>query len=554
MNDNEVKYLEIKSQYLSLKSKNNKLDFSEEEAIFSELEKKENVTVDDRYAVSKIVYSDFNEKLDKLEKLLNDKRILISIDDLNVFIRKNYLNEENRSLDSLNFVVLESTIIDTFKVIEERIVVTEKFLDDFFECVYQVIKLEIINNSFESKLLEEVQKYPFCSKYVEKSLLNELKEINKSTFVSERDILKNMNEYIEMCGIMGVNGNILDKRMFIGILILTKKDLVKDAFNELVNEYNTTITNNNSKIGNSLIDIKEIEDYYSQKSYLYLPKLKRLKSGFLERRQELKRRLTSLALASSLFLGVGVATNYVIRESNKQTLYETQTETYYKEGDEEVIYTSTESYAPKVNREKTLIVVEPIYFDDKGIMRRVRYTYDVDNVFLDNVLDYIDLKTITPGVEQIKEERGYAYDDVFEGKIIELQVVTQNLDVSKENFNKQSYKTASGISALIIFLLSLIPHMPTNLLYKLYKFYKQCYLPDSKEYKSLLEDIKSFIKEADVYVKDNESIKESYNTLCENGLEVFLNPYIKTKIEVNLSSENLQDLNEIKENLKSLEL
>lgn len=242
-----------------------------------------------------------------------------------------------------------------------------------------------------------------------------------------------MNEYIEMCGIMEVNGNVLDKRMFIGILILTKKDLVKEAFNELVNEYNTTITNNNAKIGGSLIDIKEVEDNcYTKNFYLSLPKLKGLKFDFLKRRQELKRRLTSLALASSLFLGVGVATNYVIRESNKQTLYETQTETYCKEGDGEVIYTTTQSFAPKVNREKTLIVTEPVYFDDKGIMRRVRYTYDVDNIFLDDTLDYIDLKTNTPGVEQIKEERGYAYDDVFEGTITELQVVTQNLDVSKK--------------------------------------------------------------------------------------------------------------------------
>lgn len=96
--------------------------------------------------------------------------------------------------------------------------------------------------------------------------------------------------------------------------------------------------------------------------------------------------------------------------------------------------------------------------------------------------------------------------------------------------------------------------MPTNLLYKLYKYYKKYYLPDSKEYKSLLEDIKRFIKEADVYVKDNERIKEYYDALCECGLEVFLNVDIKTQIEVNLRSENLQDLNEVKENIKSLEL
>lgn len=190
MNDNKEKYFKIKSQYLSLKSKNNKLDFSEEEAIFSELEKNNNITVDDGYAVSDIVCPDFNEKLDELEKLLNDKRILISIDDLNGFIRKNYLNEENRPLDSLNFVMLLNTIISTFKIIEEQMAITEKIIEDFFECVYQVIKLEIINNDFESKLLEEVQKYPFCSRYVGKSLLNELKKINMSTYVSERDVLK----------------------------------------------------------------------------------------------------------------------------------------------------------------------------------------------------------------------------------------------------------------------------------------------------------------------------------------------------------------------------
>lgn len=461
-----------------------------------------------------------------------------------VFDEANYLKVDKDTFKSNTLMIIK--MLDILK--KSDILYNkdfEQYKEEFFMLVLKVIQVELLVNKLESSVFDYIMKDEIFSNNLSKIVREKLKGINSSTYVENLELLKELNEYVSRSSLIGTNNYLLDKRVILNLMFLEYKDIndrIKKSYEDLNKEMNSNICAINKDYGLRKVESK-IFDF------------KRMKSKLGYARKELKKKVIPLVLTTSLFLGVGVASNVEIKNLNRETLYKTETTTYKKVGDEDIESIVVTSYAPKVKYNKTLSIFSSTYINYLAEKRKDKRTFSLDGIENSDINEIFMLDETTLGLEKVKSTNVSSYDEYPREAFKQIDFINQDLEDFKVVFHDISYKIWSSIVWLSIFGLSFIPYMPLNLLLKFCKFLKSDYIEDYSLYKESAKELNDYLSDAGKLLKSCDELRDIYKEFQEYGFDLLLDEETRKKFEDNiLNNEGLTNYEQLQKEMRKLKL
>ncbi len=315
------------------------------------------------------------KKLNRLKLELNEyniyfkavntcKYLILELDDI-----ENLKDDEKIN----NYV---ETIIELLIDIKNSNIIYNKrkktILKEVYDIVYKIIKLEIIKFG-KSRVYEYVKDYGIDTSFLEKYVRKDIENLNL-----DNEKYENIQKKVYEINSDGLTSNYFDIDL---IKLLIKYSDNIDSKEEIVNEL--------KNLKNRLNDIAETYNEALFKCNNCLSKSKRILMDLKKYRKRILMRFTYTIVSLGIFVVGLFSTNYLIKKLCTKQVYPKTTTTYSNEYGKEIL----DGYSLVGNNEqdKTYIKVYGDLIDGIGEDIREIYTYDVSNVYLDNIEDYLNL-------------------------------------------------------------------------------------------------------------------------------------------------------------------
>ena len=461
--------------------------------------------------------------------------LLMKIDRINsVDSKEEVKSYANEIIESLKLIKFSSTIhySDEKKIVEK-----------IYDVAYRIIKLEIITMG-SSQLYEYIKKDDVDTYFLDNCIRKEIEAINlkdeknkkikEKTYELSRNGLDANYFDIELIKLLICNSNDIDLKEN----IIKELNSLKKELNDLVRTYNNVLVDYNiclSKEKRTLIDLQIW-------------------------RERILIRLISTIVSLGVIVGGGFGINYLVKKLSTNQVYPKTTTTYSDENGKDILkgYSLVESD----EEDKTYIKVYGELIDKTDADFRDVYIYDVSDIYLDNIEDYLDLdySNLDYDKDTVRINQGdYSNQNGY------VEVIQTTIDRNKEEsyLQKGVYQLNSILSYISYILLIVIfenivyiasrgegylgifTNMHQLLKYNMgeYNKYKVKHRKELQEFKRYLN---SMLEELSKY----EELKLRFNELYDQNKYLLDNP---EKL-LNKIDELSQELNkeEIKGKLKSL--
>ena len=457
-------------------------------------------------------------RIDKMDNISNKEEV------------RKYANE---IIELLKEIKLSSTIhySDEKKIVEK-----------IYEVDYKIIQLEIITFG-SSQVYEYVKNYDIDTYFLDRCIRKEIEALNlkdnKNRKIKEkiyelsRDGLDTSYFDIELIKLLMCNSNDIDLKD--NIIEELKK--IKKEINDIVALYDRTLFRYNCFLNEHQMRFNEIKQY----------------------QRKILRRITSTIVSLSIVVGGFWGIHTLMKKISTSKAYPKITTTYSDVYGKEV--EDDYSYVENKEQDRTYIHVYTDWYDnlELGTIRDI-YTYDVSNIELENIEDYLDLnyteldadkKTVPLLDGNSLSQKGYT------------EVEKISIDRSKEESvpNIGIYIMVSIFPYLIYIYLLLIIESEMldvngkyfgiiNNICQLLKFNIKDYKKGIIKYKNELQECKSYLNSLLEEINKYEELRTRFNELYNQNKYLLDDPEkLLSKIDT-LSQELSKE--DIKGKLKSL--
>lgn len=379
------------------------------------------------------------KKLNRLKLELNEyniyfkavntcKYLILELDDI-----ENLKDDEKIN----NYV---ETIIELLIDIKNSNIIYNKrkktILKEVYDIVYKIIKLEIIKFG-KSRVYEYVKDYGIDTSFLEKYVRKDIENLNL-----DNEKYENIQKKVYEINSDGLTSNYFDIDL---IKLLIKYSDNIDSKEEIVNEL--------KNLKNRLNDIAETYNEALFKCNNCLSKSKRILMDLKKYRKRILMRFTYTIVSLGIFVVGLFSTNYLIKKLCTKQVYPKTTTTYSNEYGKEIL----DGYSLVGNNEqdKTYIKVYGDLIDGIGEDIREIYTYDVSNVYLDNIEDYLNLDYLKLDYDKqtvMIKQGDYSKTNGY------VEVKQTMIDRTKEEsyLDKELYQVDSILSYILYILLIVI--------------------------------------------------------------------------------------------------
>lgn len=306
----------------------------------------------------------------------------------------NFLNDEKCLKKHIEYII---TFLSHYDELCQQNKMDEFIQDEFLKVVYDHIKLELVYNRYESKLLNFIIENNFKINEFNNMVKRDIEEINRSTY-GNLTFIEYLNTSIKL-------NDLLSREVIRNIVMCTNYDLIK-------NTSKNRLKTNSKKTRNALDKIRA-----SLKTTLTYTK-----DEIRENRKKYKRAIIKRNIAISLILCTILGTGCVVK---KQTDNYIETETPPKFKTTYTTYSNisntsvTEDYSEKINDYSPILKIYSKAYQENGVLYRDITTYKVE--------DFIDTSDL---------EKYYNYDfSIVKPTDIDSKVVVKS-DEPKEEYRE----------------------------------------------------------------------------------------------------------------------
>ncbi len=449
--------------------------------------------------------------------------------------------EETKTTDSKEEVEsYANEIIELLKAIKFSSTIhysdEKQIVEKIYDVAYKIIQLEIITLG-RSQVYEYIKIYDIDTYFLDKCIRKEVeslnlknnknKKIKEKIYEISRDGLDTSYFDIELIKLLICNSDDID----------LKDNIIKEL-NDLKKEINNTVLLGDRTFSRYKYSLDE-----QYRIFMLMKKYRRKIIG----------RITSIIVSSSIVVGSFFGIHTLMKKIATSQVYPKTTVTYSDKYGKEV--KDDYSYVEKEEQDKTYIHVYTDWYDDfwKGTKRDI-YTYDVSDIELENIEDYLDLDYSE--LEVSKETVSLKNDnDLSQKGYTEVEEIS--IDKSREE-SITSIGTYLAVSLVpyVIYLCILLGTESSmldindkrwgiiNSLYQLLKYDMGDYKEEKSKYKKELKECKKYLNNLLEKINKYENLKTRFNELYNQNKYLLDNPEeLLSKIDtlsLNLSKEDIK--------------
>ena len=457
-------------------------------------------------------------KIDKIKTIDNKEEV------------KSYANEIIESLKSIKFS-------STIHYSDEK-----KIVEKIYDVAYKIIQLEIMTFG-NSEVYEYIKNCDIDIYFLDRCIRKDIELLNLKD-----ESNKKVKEKVYELSRNGLDTNYFDIEL-IKLLMCNSDDInLKDNIIKEINNLKKEINDVVKKYNESLSGYK----YSVEEQKCRLTKIKKYK-------KEILRRITSTIVSSSIVVGSFFGIHTLMKKISTSQVYPKTTTTYSDEYGKKV--KDDYSYVEKDEQDKTYIHVYTDWYDDfwKGTKKDI-YTYDVSNIELENIEDYLDLdySELEANKETVSLKNG---DSLSQKGYTEVEKISIDRSREESITSIGTYIAVSLVPYVIYICILLIIEFEmlninnkrwgiVNNLYQLLKYDIRDYKKDKVKYKNKLQESKSYLNSLLEEINKYEELKLRFNELYNQNKYLLDDPEkLLSKIDT-LSQELSKE--DIKGKLKSL--
>lgn len=350
--------------------------------------------------------------------------------------------EETKTTDSKEEVgSYANEIIESLKAVKFSSTIhysdEKQIVEKIYDVAYKIIQLEIITLG-HSQVYEYIKNYDIDTYFLDRCIRKDIeslnlkddnnKKIKEKTYELSRNELYTNYFDIELIKLLMCNSNNIDLKDN----IIEKLNNLKKEINDTVNVYDRTLPRYNYSFDELHRRLIILKNY----------------------RKDIFKRVTSTIVSLSIVVGGFLGINTLMKKLSTGKVYPKTTTTYSNEYGKEVL--DGYSFVENKEQDSTYIYVYTNWYDDfwRDEIKDI-YTYDVSNVDLENIEDYLNLNytELDANKETVSLRDG---KNLPEKGYVEVEKIT--IDRSKEEYTNNdiyilfsiwSYSLYIGILAVI---------------------------------------------------------------------------------------------------------
>jgi len=473
----------------------------------------------------------------RYEKIIRDlNELKISLEKMNIFYRGvNFSSIVNSGINSVNkqnnnvydLVGDMINILEGIKSYDEYFDGEKEIKEKIFKGVYSLIKLELSTNYY-SKLFDYIEKDNEYLYFINECIRNEINELDLTSSEYSK-----LNEKIACLNNNGLNNNYFDLEVIKLLLNVDNKFMLGNKVTDKLNSIVGDLYHASGRVNNGLsYEIKGlIED----------------KSKLVKLRKEFIKRFTALALTLTITTGGGIGIYKGVKKACIKDYCDKIVTTYsprngLASSKEEILLSSKDEYDNKIYLKEYGLWGKEV--DANGNVKREIKTYDVSDVKLDNIEDYINYAIDNSNMYYTLS---YEYGDLdkvsrYDSEYVE--VTKSDVDTS----NVRSYANEDDLSVFcclayigyIAFLAvaTFIPYFKdlersnwysvsrmsiSDYCFRSFKYLKN-YLETKKTCILKFDSLKKTINGNLEFIKKNESLKLEFDRLYKENIYLLDNP------------------------------
>lgn len=449
--------------------------------------------------------NELNKLIFKLDTYDIYFKVLNSCDWLSIKIRNKDITKDelNTYVSEMAYNLKQLMKSNTLDYDKEKHIVEKAY-----KVAYEIIRLELIIKG-DSQLYSFIISNNIDTSYFNILIKNDLSSINMDSYIYIKEKIFELRK-------KGINTSYFDIDLIRMLLIIDNNEY-KDVINKNANEIIASLKDNrdkieilSKKIGSTY---KETDDAkYSQKIDL----------------KDLRKRIVSLALTSSIIIGGGVGVQKLAKAAASGDKYLMTTEIYSSDLDE----TKKDSAVVIIKDEPENEVIIREYDKYENESRRHYKEYDVSNVRLESAKDYYDYGLDNFHVEpEEKLSRISAGDTISNYQEEYIEIIKSNYEYLEKGLDKSLYIFLLVLFyAFYLFLTAMIStflDIEDNGIKSMINDIKDL-LEDLANDKSVLksrkEDITNYTNEIMKLINEKDELKESFVKIYNANKYLLNNP------------------------------
>lgn len=457
--------------------------------------------------------------------------------------------EETKTIDSKEEVEsYANEIIESLKAIKFSSTIhysdEKQIVEKIYDVAYKIIQLEIITLG-HSEVYEYIKNYDIDTYFLDRCIRKDIELLNLKD-----DNNKKIKEKIYELSRNGLDANYFDIEL-IKLLMCNSNDI--DLKDNIIKELNN--------LKKEINDTVNVYDRTLSRCNYSFDELHRRLTILKKYRKEVFKRVTATIVSSSIVIGGFLCINTLMKKLSTSKVYPKTTTTYSDEYGN--VVENSYSYVENKEQDSTYIYVYTDWYDDfwRDEIKDI-YTYDVSNVDLENIEDYLNLNytELDSNKETVSLRDG---KNLPEKGYVEVEKITIDRSKEEEYTNNDMYILFSIWSyTLYIGILAVIEYKKfdkysdgnylgiINNMYQLFENNIKDYKKDKVKYKNELQECKSYLNNLLEQINKYEELRTRFNELYNQNKYLLENPEkLLSKIDT-LSQELSKE--DIKGKLRSL--
>ena len=462
--------------------------------------------------------------------------ILMKIDKIKTTDNKEKVESyANEIIESLKAIKFSSTI----NYSDEK-----KIVEKIYDVAYKIIQLEIITFG-HSQVYEYIKNYDIDTYFLDRCIRKDIESLNLKDNNN-----KKIKEKIYELSRNGLDINYFDIELIKLLMCNSDNINLKDNIIQELNIFKKEINDN----------VEGYNRFLSRYNYSFSNK-QRILTKLKKYRKQIFGRVTSTIVSLSIVIGSFFGIHTLMKKMSTSKVYPKTTTTYSNEYGKEVL--DGYSFIENKEQDSTYIYVYTDWYDDfwRDEIKDI-YTYDVSNVDLENIEDYLNLNytELDANKETVSLRDG---KNLPEKGYVEVEKIT--IDRSKEElFFDINFYISIAVFVYISYILILSflewgffnddkPRRYIGIvqnLHQLLKYDIKDYKEDMIKYKNELQECKSYLNNLLEKINKYEELRTRFNELYNQNKYLLDNPEkLLSKIDT-LSQELSKE--DIKGKLRSL--
>ncbi len=463
-----------------------------------------NSTINKKVILGNTAYEEMSEanKLQLLEKVTSE--LLEYSDLLNISRIINFLTLA--SDESAEEKVEETMkLINLLKVNREKLSTNHKLLRRVYSSIYDVIKMEYtlyLRSDILETILDSKEDVVNIEALVEKDII----DLKKNTFVESKEALDLLLTEEARIKLKEINPSLVTEKIILLLVICTNKERMSENFKMELEFILRRLSTNSKAISNNT--------FYDQKFRL----TKRL-LNIKKIREDYKKKLIALVLSFSLFTGVSLTSNLLIKRLCTKELFNTTKETIELINGE--YYRNTDNYyGTKVSEDEKIVLrlYNQLYTNTRNFTE-----YDLKNAIKDTAENYLNIDLNSGGVSEkfvLNDVKNYEDDEFyleFSEGYRELTLIEQDLNDGYTDYNEKFHYISLAIIYLVLLISAFTPIGPIKKLREILEL-KKDYKSNIKDWDKTIKIIEEYIDSCKLKVEENKLLKEKIRIMISSGI------------------------------------